>query len=194
MLLRPLIAALSCSVLLGLAGCAPSEQLATVTAQPMSTEELPAPIMDAGLGSADGYVAIGDTVSLDDEMPAILNLDPVLLDALERAAIDAADRDIRFSFTDAWRSEGYQQYLFEQAVLNYGGEDEARRWVKPADESHHVTGQAVDVATADAMDWLTRFGAAYGLCQIYANEAWHFEHVASVTDQCPEQLLDSSAG
>jgi hypothetical protein len=65
--------------------------------------------------------------------------------------------------------------------------------VKPATESAHVFGRAVDIATADAMDWLTRFGAAFGLCQIYANEAWHYEHVEGVTEQCPPQLLDSSA-
>lgn len=45
-----------------------------------------------------------------------------------------------------------------------------------------------------AMDWLNRFGAEFGLCQIYANEAWHFEYVPGVTDECPPQLLDSTAG
>ena len=44
------------------------------------------------------------------------------------------------------------------------------------------------------MDWLNRFGAEFGLCQIYANEAWHFEYVPGVTDECPPQLLDSTAG
>ncbi len=194
MLLRPTMAILSCTVLLALAACAPPNEAAVVTALPMPAGELPAPIIDAGLGVADGYVAVGETISLDDDVPAITNLDPVLRAALEQAALDAAGRDIHFTFTDAWRSEHYQQYLFEQAVAQYGSEEEARRWVKPADQSHHVTGQAVDVATADAMDWLNRFGAAHGLCQIYANEAWHFEVVEGVTEQCPEQLLDSSAG
>jgi D-alanyl-D-alanine carboxypeptidase len=98
-----------------------------------------------------------------------------------------------FTFTDAWRSERYQQQLFDDAVLRYGSEAEALRWVKPVAESAHVTGQAVDVATADAMDWLTRFGATYGLCQIYANESWHYEYIEGVTDQCPEQLADSAS-
>jgi len=66
--------------------------------------------------------------------------------------------------------------------------------VKRPDESKHVLGEAVDIATADAMDWLNRFGGEFGLCQIYANEAWHFELAADDTGICPAQLTDGSAG
>ena len=61
-------------------------------------------------------------------------------------------------------------------------------------DSKHVTGEAVDVATADAMDWLNRFGSEYGLCQIYANEAWHFELAADASSVCPPMMSDSTVG
>jgi zinc D-Ala-D-Ala carboxypeptidase len=181
------------AVLLALAGCSAAETAATADDTPPTT--VPAPILDDdGLGPDDGYTPIGEWLTLDDDVPAITNLDAAMRDALDRAAAEAAASGVEFSFTDAWRSEAYQQHLFDRAVLEYGSEEEARRWAKPADESQHVFGNAVDLATADAMDWLNRFGAAYGLCQIYANELWHFEYVEGVTDECPAQLPDSSAG
>ena len=53
-----------------------------------------------------------------------------------------------------------------------------------------------DVGGFDAMDWLTRFGAGYGLCQTYANEIWHYEFVADAvsSDTCPAKLADANAG
>ena len=36
----------------------------------------------------------------------------------------------------------------------------------------------MDVAPVDADNWLIRNGAQFGLCQIYANELWHFELAA----------------
>ena len=42
------------------------------------------------LGPDDGYVPVGETVTLDDDVPAITNLDPDILDALTRAAQDEA--------------------------------------------------------------------------------------------------------
>ena len=146
------------------------------------------------LGPDDGYIPDGESVGLNDDVPAVTRLDPQLRAALDRAAASAANRDVTFTIADGWRSERYQQYLFDQAVVTYGSESEARRWVKPGDQSKHVHGQAVDIATADAMDWLSRFGAEYGLCQIYANEAWHFELAADASGTCPAQLTDGSAG
>jgi hypothetical protein len=48
-----------------------------------------------------------------------------------------------------------------------------------------ASGEAVDIATADTMG-LSRFGGDYGLCRIYAREAWHFELPADVSGTCPE--------
>jgi hypothetical protein len=178
MIRHRLLSCLGALVLLALAGCAGPSIAAPATHEPLGVE--------------DGYVGFGETIGLDDDLPAITNLDPALRAALDAAAAAAAERDVVFTFTDAWRSERYQQELFDDAVLKYGSKEEALRWVKPATESAHVSGRAVDIATADAMDWLTRFGAEFGLCQIYANEPWHYEHIEGVTQECPPQQLDSS--
>jgi len=50
---------------------------------------------------------------------------------------------------------------------------------------------AIDIGPFDATYWLSLHGAAYGLCQIYANETWHFElRPEVVTEGCPEPYLD----
>lgn len=185
--------------LVTLAGCvvaANGGSLPDLISTPLAeTSQAPAPPMsEVGLGEADGYVPVGVWLTLADDVPAITNLDADLRAALEAAAVAARDRGTELSFTDAWRSAAYQQHLFDDAVAKYGSEEEARRWVKPADESEHVHGRAVDIATADAMDFLSRFGAEFGLCQIYANEAWHYEYVPGVTNECPAPLPDSTAG
>ena len=38
-----------------------------------------------------------------------------------------------------------------------------------------MSGDAVDIGRSDATAWLSEHGAEYGLCQIYANEPWHYE-------------------
>lgn len=137
----------------------------------------------------------GSWVRLTDDVPAVTGLDESLRTALLEANNAAqAERDIEILLVDGWRSERYQDHLFEQAVIEYGSEDEASRWVKRGDESKHRLGLAVDIATADAMDWLNRFGGEYGLCQVYSNEAWHFELIADESGECPPQLTDGSAG
>jgi zinc D-Ala-D-Ala carboxypeptidase len=141
---------------------------------------------------ADGLTG-DDRVSLDDDgAPAIANLDPALLDAMRRAAADAfADEGIPFYVTSGWRSPEMQQQLFDQAVRDYGSAEEAARWVASPQTSQHVSGDAIDIGDFDATYWLSLHGAAYGLCQIYANERWHFELRADApTDGCPEQYLD----
>ncbi len=162
-----------------------------------SSGQIMAPVSSANeLGPQDGYIPTGDTVKLTDRVPAITRLVNPLKDALIRAAASAAERHVTFTFTNGWRSERYQQFLFDQAVIEYGSEEEASRWVKRGNQSKHVRGEAVDIATADAMDWLTRFGAEYGLCQIYSNEIWHYEYVADAasSETCPPAIADASAG
>ncbi len=149
----------------------------------------------AELGPDDGFIPPGETARISDDVPAVTRLEESLKNALTVASTDALiDRDIDLTFVEGWRSARYQQYLFEQAVTKYGTVEEASRWVKPGNQSKHTFGQAVDVATADAMDWLSRFGSEYGLCQVYANEAWHYELVADPSGTRPAQLTDGSAG
>lgn len=195
MSLRIPLALVASATVIALAGCVAAANGEPRAGTVPSAPEIVAPSPpDHGLGPEDGYTPLSVWLTLSDDVPAITNLDPELRAALDAAALAAQERDVELSFTDGWRSSDYQQYLFDAAIQKYGSEEEARRWVKPADESEHVFGRAVDVATADAMDWLNRFGAEFGLCQIYVNEAWHFEYVPGVTEECPPQLLDSTAG
>jgi zinc D-Ala-D-Ala carboxypeptidase len=139
---------------------------------------------------ADGSVPDGVT-AFDDDIPAVANLDRDLLDALRQAATDAADDGVTFIINSGWRSPEFQDQLLREAVAEYGSEAEAARWVATAETSPHVQGRAVDVGQTDATTWLTENGAAYGLCQIYANEPWHFElRPEAIDDGCPAVYAD----
>jgi D-alanyl-D-alanine carboxypeptidase len=141
------------------------------------------------LGEADGAVPDGATV-FDDDLPGVANLDPALLGALRQAATDAARGGVEFFVDSGWRSAAYQERLLEEAVLKYGSE-EAARWVATPDTSPHVSGDAVDIGPSDATAWLSEYGAEYGLCQIYANEPWHYELRPEAVDQgCPAMYAD----
>jgi hypothetical protein len=144
----------------------------------------------AGLTDADGYIATGTSLGLDSDLPAVTKLDPALLSALTHAETSAEQRGTTITVADGWRSERYQEYLFQQAVHEYGSEEEAEKWVKRGSDSEHVSGHAVDIATADAMDFLSRFGSEWGLCQTYANEAWHFELRTDPGGECPAESAD----
>lgn len=145
----------------------------------------------AGTGTAGGAVPEGASV-FDTDLPALEYLDPALLEAVHRAATDAeAAEGISFTVTSGWRSPELQEDLREQAVNDYGSAEEAARWVATPETSSHVAGDAIDIGNWDASYWLSVNGAAYGLCQTYANESWHFElrPDASVVG-CPEMYLD----
>ena len=122
----------------------------------------------------------------------IRNLDPELLDALEAAANDAQSDGVKMVVTSGWRSRAHQQRLFTEAVTKYGSEEEARRYVSTPDTSAHVTGDAVDIGPTAADDWLSQHGSTYGLCQMFANEIWHYELATTPGDRCPDMLPDSS--
>jgi D-alanyl-D-alanine carboxypeptidase len=141
------------------------------------------------VGEADGVVPAGVTVS--DDAPAVGNLDPRLLDALRRAATDAAKAGLEIRVNSGWRSPEYQKRLLHQAVSTYGSRKKAARWVATPDTSSHVSGHAVDIGPSHAAAWLSRHGAAYGLCQIYRNEPWHYEWRPDAVDgRCPQMYAD----
>ena len=81
--------------------------------------------------------------------------------------------------SSGWRSKGFQQRLFDDAVRTYGNVDAAKEFVASPEVSKHVVGEAVDIAPVEADKWLIRNGPQFGLCQIYANEIWHFELAAT---------------
>ncbi len=143
-----------------------------------------------GVSTAQGVVPDGVSV-FDDEFPAVANLDPDLLEAVRRAATDAAADGIRFQVNSGWRATAYQDQLLRDAVEDYGSEAEAARWVATADTSSHVSGEAIDIGDLDATLWLSEHGSGYGLCQIYANEPWHYELRPEAAEQgCPLMYAD----
>jgi hypothetical protein len=142
------------------------------------------------LGEADGAVPAGTTV-FDDDVPGVAKLDPTLLGALRRAAADAAGVGVEFVVNSGWRSPAYEDRLRREAVAKYGSEAEAARWVATGATSAHVSGDAVDIGPAEAARWLSTHGAAYGLCQIYANEPWHYElRRDAIAQGCPGMYAD----
>lgn len=139
--------------------------------------------------SADG--AVHGTVTVFDDDPAVTNLDPALLDALQRAATAAREHGFELRVNSGWRSAAYQAQLLREAAAKYGSEEEAARWVATPTTSLHVTGDAVDLGPTAAVDWLAHHGAAYGLCPVYRNEPWHYElHPEAASDGCPELYAD----
>jgi D-alanyl-D-alanine carboxypeptidase len=184
------------SVALGLAGyhalaspsasSAPtSESVAQDTVPPIGQPDRALP--GAVLGAQDGVVAAGTTVFSD--VPAVTRLNPALRRALRAAAAQAP----RLLVNSGWRSTAYQQRLFDRAVAEYGSRAKAARWVAPPAKSSHVSGDAVDVGPASSAAWLSKYGAAWGLCRIYRNEPWHFElRPAAVSRGCPAMYADPS--
>jgi len=141
------------------------------------------------VSEADG--ALPDGASVFDDYPGIAGLRPELLDALRAAAADAGESDIEFVVNSGWRSPEYQTRLLRDAIADYGSEEEAARWVATPQTSAHVSGDAVDIGGMDATDWLSIHGAAYGLCQIYGNESWHFElRPEAPATGCPPMYTD----
>jgi zinc D-Ala-D-Ala carboxypeptidase len=170
------------------------EVLASPTSTASSATTAPAPVAASRaeprgpLRGDDGAVPNGTTVF--DDLPGVANLDPTLLDALRRAAARAALDGVEFVVDSGWRSAEYQRRLLQQAVLRYGSEEEAARWVATPTTSAHVSGDAVDLGRSAAA-WLFEHGAEYGLCRIYRNESWHYElRPAAVDSGCPSMYAD----
>jgi zinc D-Ala-D-Ala carboxypeptidase len=144
------------------------------------------------LGEAHGAVPDG-TTAFDNEVPGVANLDSALLGALRQAATEAADDGVEFVVDSGWRSPAYQEQLLHEAVLKYGSEEEAARWVVAPNRSAHVSGDAVDIGPSGAAAWLSEHGAEYGLCQIYGNEPWHYElRPEAIAHGCPPMYSDAT--
>lgn len=148
------------------------------------------PAPDGAVTQDDGLLPSGATV-FDEAYPGIAGVSHGLREALQRASHDAAADGIVVLVNSGWRSAEYQDRLLQEAVSQYGSAEEAARWVASSTTSAHVAGDAVDVGSYDAVDWLTAHGAAYGLCQTYGNESWHFELRPEAIDHgCPAPYAD----
>ncbi|MFI5533058.1 M15 family metallopeptidase [Kitasatospora sp. NPDC051853] len=144
-------------------------------------------------GPEDGAVPAGAGLSpFDTQAPAVGKLDPALLAALQKAAVDARAKRIEITVTSGWRSRAYQQGLLDRAVVEHGTLDRARRFVNTPDSSTHVAGKAVDVGPTDAAYWMAEYGPRYGLCQVYSNEVWHYELLTTPGGACPAMLPDAA--
>ena len=150
--------------------------------------------IDPPVDADDGSLAADRALTpFDVQNPAIGRLDPRLLTAIQQAATAASAEGILMTITSGWRSPEFQRRLLDDAVLSYGSVDIARQYVATPEGSKHVIGAAVDVGGVDADHWLIANGARFGLCQIYANELWHFELAADPFGTCPP-LLPNAAG
>jgi hypothetical protein len=151
-------------------------------------------IGDAATDTVGGWLPDGVTLSpFDVSNPIVGSLDPALLAAVQAATRHAATENIDIRINSGWRSKGFQQRLFDDAVQTYGSADIAKQFVASPDTSKHVEGKAVDIAPVAADQWLIANGARFGLCQVYANEIWHFELTADAHGRCPP-LRPNAAG
>lgn len=150
----------------------------------------PAAAPDGDPGTAGMEAELEDVTAFDD-IPAVTRMKPDLLQALQKATKNAAREDVQIEVTSGWRSPEYQDQLLQDAVAQYGSAEEAARWVASSETSAHVSGDAVDIGGFEAMLWMKKHGPAYGLCQIYDNEAWHFELRPGAPEHgCPDVYWD----
>lgn len=148
----------------------------------------------AAIDTWSGWLPDGRTFSPFDTTPEpIARLDPLLLKAVQDAAAAAAAENVDIVITSGWRSRGFQQRLFDDGVRQYGSVEAAGEFVAAPDVSRHVVGEAVDIGGDGASAWMIRNGARFGLCQIYANEDWHFELAVDASGKCPP-LRPNAAG
>lgn len=145
------------------------------------------------IGREDGLVRDGESVIVFSDVAAVTNLTPELRQALQQAATDAGAEGVTLLVNSGWRSAPYQAQLWLDALAEYGSAEEAARWVRTAETSEHVTGDAVDIGPFAATDWLAQHGAGYGLCQTYGNESWHYElRTVAIDGACPPMAADPS--
>lgn len=148
----------------------------------------------AAVDTTGGSIPDGQLVSpFDVKNPVVGFLDPPLQAAIQQATRAAATEGVDIELTSGWRSKGFQKRLFDDAVATYGSAEVASQFVASPDGSMHVVGKAVDVGPVAADDWMIANGARFGLCQIYANEIWHFELALDAQGACPP-LRPNAAG
>nr|WP_228768949.1 M15 family metallopeptidase [Mycolicibacterium malmesburyense] len=153
----------------------------------------PLSIGPAAQDTVGGWLPDGRTVSpFDTHNPIVKWLDPALREAVQKAARSAESDGIEMRISSGWRSKGFQERLFGDGVVRYGSVEAAREFVASPEKSKHITGQAVDIGPVAADKWLIANGRKFGLCQVYANEIWHFELVA-VDGRCPPLKPNAAA-
>jgi D-alanyl-D-alanine carboxypeptidase len=153
------------------------------------------PLVGAGaVDTVGGAIPDGQMVSpFDVGNPVVAFLEPALRTAIQQAAQAATGDGVDVKLTSGWRSKGFQQRLLDEAVVTYGSVAAASQFVASPEASMHVLGKAVDVGPPNADAWMIGNGNRFGLCQIYANEIWHFELAVDANGNCPP-LRPNAAG
>lgn len=151
-----------------------------------------AAVLSAPVSHADPAGETAPLTAFDVADPAIGRLDPTLLAAVQNATAAAAAEGVTVTVTSGWRSPEFQQQLLDEAIATYGSYQAARRYVQTPEQSRHVVGAAVDIGGAGADRWMIANGPRFGLCQIYANETWHFELTTDLFGTCPALLPDAA--
>ena len=177
----------------GLAACSSLDSTGSATSAPAGSGDSPTATHDStgkpkkkgGSPDAEDGVLPDNTSPFDTSLPGVAKLDPKLLKAIQDASTAMEEDGIKMHLTTGWRSKQYQEELLKKAIKKYGSEKKARQYVSTPEESHHVTGNAVDVGPTNADDWLNRKGNRFGLCQTLSNEIWHFELVTTPGGECP---------
>ncbi|SEF18789.1 M15 family metallopeptidase [Jiangella alba] len=194
----PRVALIAITSLLAVTACSGDPAEVATSERPTTPDRpgLPAAPDEPGRArdvAADGDVGDRVVTVADTDEPAVSNLDPDLLAALQDATDDAAEDGITIQINSGWRDTDYQNRLLDEAIEEHGSREEALRWVSTPDESAHVTGDAVDVGPTDAAYWMSRYGSDYGLCQTFANEIWHYELTVEPGGSCPPPRSDSAS-
>jgi zinc D-Ala-D-Ala carboxypeptidase len=154
----------------------------------------PLNIGTAAVDTTGGWLPDGTMLSpFDTANPVLSQVDPALMKAVQDATVAAETQGVTLLVTSGWRSKGFQQRLFDDAVRSYGSVAAAAEFVATPEVSKHVMGQAIDIGPVEADRWLIANGPRFGLCQIYANEIWHFELAADPQGTCPP-LRANAAG
>ena len=178
----------------GLAACSSLDSTGSATSAPAgSGDDSPTtthnssgqPKNRGGSPDAEDGVLPDNASPFDTSLPGVAKLDPKLLKAIQDASTAMEEDGVRMHLSTGWRSKEYQEELLKKAIKKYGSEKKAREFVSTPEESHHVTGHAVDVGPTNADDWLNRKGNRFGLCQTLSNEIWHFELVTTPGGDCP---------
>lgn len=166
-------------------------QLIVATAVSAAAAVLTAPVAQAD-PAGETTPGSAPLTAFDVADPAIGGLDPTLLAAVQNATSAAAADGVPVTVTSGWRSPEFQQQLLDEAIVTYGSYQAARRYVQTPEQSRHVVGAAVDIGGPGADQWMIANGPRFGLCQIYANETWHFELSTDLFGACPALLPDAA--
>jgi zinc D-Ala-D-Ala carboxypeptidase len=122
-----------------------------------------------------------------------IGLHPKVKLRFEAAKRAAAADGVSLYIASGFRTLERQQYLFNRAIIKYGSESAAARWVLPPDLSRHPMGLAMDInypGDPAGAQWLESNGWKFGLCRVFENEWWHFEATTAPGTRCPELVED----